>query len=71
MASCFFILKQFDDVLVYLKSIKSYFLNDEDFNWNYGISLAAAGEFVEAEEALLQIQTEKYRADYCYLSWLS
>jgi len=53
MASCFFILKQFDDVLVYLKSIKSYFLNDEDFNWNFGIALAAAGEFWEGEEALL------------------
>ena len=25
MASCFFLLKQFDDVLIYLKSIKSYF----------------------------------------------
>jgi len=71
MASCFFILKQFDDVLVYLKSIKSYFLNDDDFNWNYGIALAAAGEFKEGEEALLQVTSEKYRSDYCYLSWLS
>lgn len=60
MASCFFILKQFDDVLVYLKSIKSYFLNDDDFNWNYGIALAAAGEFKEGEEALLQVTSEKY-----------
>lgn len=60
MASCFFILKQFDDVLVYLKSIKSYFLNDDDFNWNYGIALAAAGENQEAEETLLQITSEKY-----------
>ena len=25
MASCFFLLKQFEDVLIYLKSIKSYF----------------------------------------------
>ena len=37
MASCFFLLKQFEDVLVYLKSIKAYFANDDDFNWNYGI----------------------------------
>jgi intraflagellar transport protein 56 len=42
MASCFFILKQFDDVLVYLKSIRPYFLNDDDFNWNYGIASASA-----------------------------
>ena len=36
MASCFFLLKQFEDVLVYLKSIKAYFSSDDDFNWNYG-----------------------------------
>ena len=33
MASCFFLLKQFDDVLVFLSSIRSYFPNDDDFNW--------------------------------------
>lgn len=71
MASCFFILKQFDDVLVYLKSIKSYFLNDDDFNWNFGIALASAGEYQEAEEVFLQVAAEKLRSDYTYLSWLS
>lgn len=35
MASCFFLLKQFDDVLLYLNSIKSYFYNDDTFNFNY------------------------------------
>jgi intraflagellar transport protein 56 len=54
MAQCFFILKQFDDVLVYLKSIRPYFINDDDFNWNFGLASAAAKEFKEAEEALLQ-----------------
>ena len=33
MASCFFLLKQFDDVMVFLTSIRSYFPNDDDFNW--------------------------------------
>ena len=70
MASCFFILNQFDDVLVYLKSIRPYFINDEDFNWNFGIASAAANEFKEAEEAFLQITNEKYKQEYCYLSWL-
>lgn len=53
MASCFFILKQFDDVLVYLKSVRPYFLNDDDFNWNFGIASAAAGDFKDAEEGFL------------------
>ena len=52
MAQCFFILKQFDDVLVYFRSIKPYFANDDDFNWNFGIALASARDFIEAEEAL-------------------
>lgn len=43
MASCFFLLKQFEDVLVFLNSIKTYFINDDDFNWNYGSALAATG----------------------------
>ena len=39
MASCFFLLKQFDDVLIYLSSVKTYFAQDDDFNWNLGLAL--------------------------------
>lgn len=49
MASCFYLLKQFDDVLVYLKSIRNYFQTDDDFNWNYAIACAYTGDFKEAE----------------------
>jgi len=70
MASCFFLLKQFEDVLVYFKSIKPYFATDDDFNWNYGIACASAADFKEAKEALLQVQNDKYRSEFCYLSWL-
>ena len=61
MASCFFIMKQFDDVEVYLKSIRNFFQNDDDFNWNYGITLAANKKFKEAEEIFLMVQSEKLR----------
>lgn len=71
MASCFFLLRQFEDVLVYLKSIKQYMANDDDFNWNYGLACSAASDFKEGKEALLLIQNEKYRAEFCYLSWLA
>ena len=43
----------------------------DDFNWNYGISLAQTGSFKQAEEALLLVQSEKYKAEYCYISWLA
>ena len=63
MSQCFFILKQFDDVLVYLKSIRPYFINDDDFNWNFGIASAAAKEFKEAEEGDINLgilEVKKY-----------
>ena len=50
MAACFFLLKQFDDVLLYLNSIKSYFYNDDTFNFDYGQAKAAVGEFIPTFE---------------------
>ncbi|XP_076055072.1 tetratricopeptide repeat domain 26 [Oratosquilla oratoria] len=71
MASCFFLLKQFDDVLLYLNSIKSYFYNDDTFNFNYAQAKASVGDYKEAEEIFLLIQNEKIKNDYVYLSWLA
>ena len=48
---------------------QSYFPNDDDFNWNYGIAKAATGKFREAEEALSSIQNEKYRCEKCCIVW--
>jgi len=36
-------------VLIYLNSIKSFYENDDDFNWNYGITCAATQDYSEAE----------------------
>ena len=71
MASCFFLMKQFEDVNTYLNSVKAYMYNDDGFNWNHGLSLASTGNFKGAEEALLLVQSEKFRTDYVYVSWLA
>eukprot|EP00471_Norrisiella_sphaerica_P003952 CAMPEP_0184482854 /NCGR_PEP_ID=MMETSP0113_2-20130426/4445_1 /TAXON_ID=91329 /ORGANISM="Norrisiella sphaerica, Strain BC52" /LENGTH=561 /DNA_ID=CAMNT_0026862857 /DNA_START=81 /DNA_END=1766 /DNA_ORIENTATION=- len=71
MASLFFLLKQFDDVLIYLKSVKPYSYNDPIFNYNFGVAQASCGEYKEAEESLLLVTNEKYRSEYTYLSWLA
>ncbi|ELT97163.1 hypothetical protein CAPTEDRAFT_153891 [Capitella teleta] len=71
MASCFYLLKQFEDVLIYLNSIKSYFYNDDTFNFNYAQAKATVGNFKEAEEVFLLIQSDKLKNDYVYLSWLA
>jgi intraflagellar transport protein 56 len=71
MASCFFMLRQFDDVMIYLKSIQQFFEADDDFIWNYAITLAATGDYKQAEEYFLKIQSEKYRLEDCYNRWLT
>lgn len=71
MASCFFLLRQFKDVNIYLSSIKPYIFSDNDFNWNYGIAQAAEHNYDEAEKALLQITDERYTSDYVYIAWLA
>ncbi|TPX69710.1 hypothetical protein CcCBS67573_g06776 [Chytriomyces confervae] len=71
MASCFFLLKQFDDVLIYLNSIKGYFYNDDTFNYNYGQAKVAAGAYEEAEDILLLVQNDKFKSEYAYLSHLA
>ena len=71
MASCFFLMRQFDDVNIYLNSIKAYMYNDDDFNYNHALSLASTRNYKGAEEALLLIHNEKYKAEYIYISWLA
>ncbi|XP_034180372.1 tetratricopeptide repeat domain 26 isoform X4 [Osmia lignaria lignaria] len=71
MASCFFLYRQFEDVLVYLSSIKTYFSNEDNFNFNYAQARAAAGYFKEAEEAFQNVRNERYKNDYIYISLLA
>mmetsp|Transcript_4337 Transcript_4337/g.10363 ORF Transcript_4337/g.10363 Transcript_4337/m.10363 type:complete len:565 (+) Transcript_4337:163-1857(+) len=71
MAMCFFLLKQFDDVLIYLKSVKAYLFNDDDFNVNYGLAKTATGHYKEGEEHLSNVQSEKYKSEYSYIMALA
>jgi len=71
MASCFFLLRQFEDVMIYLKSVETYQRNSDEFNNNYGMTKAALGQFAEAEEDLLLVQNERYTSDYAYLAMLA
>ncbi|NXW50993.1 IFT56 protein, partial [Nyctiprogne leucopyga] len=71
MSSSFFLLRQFGNVLIYLNSVKTYFYNDDTFNFNYAQAKAAMGNFSEAEKVFLLIQSKKIRNDFVYLSWLA
>ncbi|XP_024083813.1 intraflagellar transport protein 56-like [Cimex lectularius] len=71
MASLYFLQKQFEDVNVYLTSIRSYFLNDDNFNFNYAQAKSALENYKEAEEIFLLIQNEKIVNDYIYITHLA
>jgi len=71
MASCYFLLNQWDDVMLYLSSIKPYFLSEDSFNFNFGQALSKKGKWPEAEEALLAVRDEKITSDFVYVSWLT
>lgn len=45
--------------------------NDDDFNFNHGIALASTRNYKAAEEALLLIHNEAYKAEYVYIGWLA
>ncbi|XP_045497393.1 intraflagellar transport protein 56 [Colias croceus] len=70
MASSYFLAGQFEEVLVYLNSIKSFFVNDDTFNFNYAQAKVGTGFYREAEECLLQIQDENIRSSFTYLACL-
>ncbi|XP_031628758.1 intraflagellar transport protein 56 [Contarinia nasturtii] len=55
MASAFFLYGQFEEVLVYLNSIRSFFVNDDVFNYNYAQAKAATGNYKEAIDLFNQI----------------
>ena len=46
-------------------------MNDDDFNWNYGIALAQLQKYKEAEEVLSLVINEQYRSEYCFNAWYS
>ncbi|CAG9529823.1 unnamed protein product [Cercopithifilaria johnstoni] len=66
MASSYFLSNQFDNVLVYLNSIKTYLHDDDTFNFNIGQALLASGNSAEAEASLLLVVDEELRKKPVY-----
>ncbi|KAH8420897.1 hypothetical protein KR222_008665, partial [Zaprionus bogoriensis] len=66
MASAFFLYEQFEEVLVYMNSIRSYFVNDDIFNYNFAQAKCATGYYKEAEELLMQISDMDIKNQHTY-----
>lgn len=43
----------------------------DSFNFNYAQAKASNGSYQEAEEIFMLINSEKYKNDYIYISWLA
>lgn len=71
MASAYFLWKQFEDVIVYMKSIESFFPNDDLFNFNYGQALVQTGDFQRAEEVLRCVKDNQFVYEPAYLQALT
>ncbi|KAI5061955.1 hypothetical protein GOP47_0022494 [Adiantum capillus-veneris] len=71
MASFYFLSKQFEDAIIYLKSIRNFCETKDEFKWNYGIAKASVGDYCDAEEMLSLISSEKFVEDYYYHTWLA
>nr|XP_016926871.2 intraflagellar transport protein 56 [Drosophila suzukii] len=66
MASAFFLYEQFEEVLVYMNSIRSYFVNDDVFIYNFAQAKCATGYYKEAEELLMQISDMDIKNQHTY-----
>ncbi len=66
MASCFRLNGLYADEIIYLESVEPFMKDDDDFNWNYGIALAASQKYKEAEEVLLRVKKDKYKVSNKY-----
>lgn len=71
MASYYFLVKQFEEVNLYLSSIKSYFYNDDTFNFNHGQARMMTNSFKEAEEAFMLIENDRIKNDFTFICCLT
>lgn len=47
------------DSVTFAPICQAYLLNDDDFNYNFGIAKCSVGHFQEGEEHLCMVQNEK------------
>lgn len=71
MASCFLLLEQHADALVYLKSIVEFSKGDCGFHWNFGMASAASGDWKTGLDELSKVIDKKYRSELSFKVWMA
>jgi intraflagellar transport protein 56 len=70
LACHYFTKKQHHSAVEVFDNMKDEYLNDDTFNWNYGLALANAGRYSEARTHLLRIEDETCKMGWYYTMWL-
>ncbi|TMS34543.1 hypothetical protein L596_002112 [Steinernema carpocapsae] len=71
MASYHFLTKNFEEVVIYLNSIKDYFKDDPVFNFNYGQAQLWCSKYEEAEGRLAAVTGDEITDDPLYMQNLA
>lgn len=70
MAYCFFLHAQYDDSLIYLKSIAPYMVSDQAFQYTHGLALFLAGRWKEGMELFSALNEADIIQSQEYLRWM-
>ncbi|OHS98347.1 hypothetical protein TRFO_08933 [Tritrichomonas foetus] len=70
LATSKFIVGEYDEVLRIFKTIESMMTENDEFNYNRGMTLAALSRWAEAERYFLLVKNEAYTREIFYRSWL-
>jgi len=71
VASAYFLQQKYEDVMLYMSSIRSYLGADDTFKFNFAQVKTILGHYKEAEEEFLTIQKPRYTSDYTFLECLT
>ncbi|OHT12941.1 TPR Domain containing protein [Tritrichomonas foetus] len=70
LASTKFIVGEYDETLRVLQTIEEYVSDQDEFNYNKGMTLASTSRWAEAERYFLMVKNPSYTREIFYVSWL-
>ncbi|KAH0791210.1 TPR Domain containing protein [Histomonas meleagridis] len=70
LASSKFINGQYSDALKVLNTIEEYESDEDEYNYNKAMTLAALSKYSEAEKYFLSVKSPQYTKEIYYIQWL-
>ncbi|KAK8891924.1 Intraflagellar transport protein 56 [Tritrichomonas musculus] len=70
LATSKFVVGEYEEVLRIFKTIETVLVDNDEFNYNKGMALAALSRWAEAERYFLLVKNATYTREIFYNSWL-